>query len=230
MEIGTLAQWAGATATLIAVVVALFKEDFTRRWRSPKLSVVIRLRAPDCIKTPFFVVYKAADQATVQQETECYYFRLWIENNGNQRAERVQVYAVRLLKKHADGVFRGVESFLPMNLRWAHALDPSKPEIFGDINPKMGKHCDLGRIVNPKAPIDRLPGVPEDKTILHLDTEVEPATGSHLLPPDSYQLHLRIAAANVAPVEKRLELSIQGNWYSDQAKMFADGIGIRELG
>jgi hypothetical protein len=93
----------------------------------------------------------------------------------------------------------------------------------------MGKHCDLGRIVDPKAECDRLASVSADKTILHLDMEVEPATGSHLLPPDAYQLHLRIAAANVGPVEKRLEITIQGNWFSDQAKMFADGVGIREL-
>jgi hypothetical protein len=175
------------------------------------------------------VTFKGENEATAQLATECYYFRLWIENNGNQRAERVQVYAVRLLKRHADGVFRQAESFLPMNLRWAHSLDQGKPEIFADINPKMGKHCDLGRIVNPKAPIDRLAGVPADKTILHLDTEVEPATRSHLLPPGAYQLDLRIAAANAAPVEKRFEVNIQGNWYPDQAKMFTDGIGIREL-
>jgi hypothetical protein len=36
-------------------------------------------------------------------------------------------------------------------------------------------------------------------------------------------------AANVGPVEKLLEITIRGDWFSDQAKMFADGIGIREL-
>jgi|ERR1035437_1525932 hypothetical protein len=117
MEIGTLAQWAGATATLIAVVVALFKEDLARRWRSPKLSAVIRLRAPDCNKTPFFITTGAVDHGTMYQKTvsfDCYYFRIWIGNTGNQRAERVQVYAVRLLKKLLDSSDRGA----PVELHW----------------------------------------------------------------------------------------------------------------
>jgi len=232
MDIGTLAQWAGATATSIAVVVALFKEELVRKWRSPKLAASVRLRAPDCNKTPLFIRTTAVEQGTLHEKTiefDCFYFRIWIENVGNQRAESVQVYAAKLLKRHADGIFREVEGFLPMNLRWAHGVNPNTPTIFAEINPKMGKHCDLGRIVDPKAPIDRLEGVPKDRTILHLDVEVEPATLSHLLPPDVYEIHLRIAAANVNPVEKILEINVQGSWFAEQAKMFADGIGIREL-
>jgi hypothetical protein len=232
----SLASWFSIGATFLAVVVALFKEEITRLWRRPQLTARIALRVPDCTKTPFFCTTGAVKEGTIYQKTfsfDCYYFRLWIENTGKQRAERTQVYAGKLLKKHADGVFREVESFLPMNLRWAHSTDPTKPIIFDDINPRMGKHCDLGRVLDPKARteigIDRLDQVPPGRTILHLDVEVEPATGSHLLPPDVYQLQLRIAAANATPVDKHLEITLAGNWFADQATMFADGIGIREL-
>src|SRR5215475_3341078 len=112
MDIGTLAQWTGAAATFTASLVALFKEELVRRWRSPKLTAMIRLRAPDCNKTP---IHTRTEQGF--RTFECFYFRLWIENVGNQRAERVRVYASKLLKKHADGNFRDVEGFLPMNLR-----------------------------------------------------------------------------------------------------------------
>src|SRR2546423_6474981 len=106
MDIGTLAQWAGATATSIAVVVALFKEELVGRWRCPKLPATVSLRAPDCTETPIFLG-TGEDTLTF----DCYYFRIWIENTGNQRGESLQVYADKLLKKHADGVFRGIESF-----------------------------------------------------------------------------------------------------------------------
>jgi len=226
-------RWVAAIATWCAVVIALFKEDIVK-WRRPRLTVTVRMRAPDCTKTPMFVtkLEVPVGSLTARQRTEMfdgYYFRLWVENLGRQRAERVQVYAAKLFKKEADGAFREVQGFLPMNLRWAHSADPKEPLIFEDINPKMGRHCDLGRITDPKAPIDRLDAVPQDKTILHLDLEVEPATATHLLPPAIYRLHLRIGAANASPVEKQLEISLPGDWYSDQTKMFADGIGISEL-
>lgn len=231
MDIGTLAQWAGATATFCAVLAALFKDEIVRRWRRPVLKATIALHAPDCNKTPFFVTRGTVEHGTLYQKVftfDCFYFRLWIENTGNLRAERVQVYVAKLLKKNADGVFREVRTFTPMNLRWAHG-DPNRPEIFADINPLMGKHCDLGRIVDPIGDCDRLPNVPKEKTILHLDLEIEPGSGGHLLPPANYQLHLRIGAANVAPAEKTIEIALEGSWFADEGKMFTDGVGIREL-
>jgi len=223
MDIGTIAQWAGAGATSAAVLVALFKEDLIRLWRSPELRATVQLRAPDCTATPIHL--QMGDHIAT---FECYYFRLWIENLGRERAEAVQVYAAKLLKRHADGVFRAVEDFLPMNLRWAHS-NPTTPTIFADINPKMGRHCDLGRIVDPNSPLDKRTGVPAGRTVFHLDMEVEPATGSHLLSPDVYQLQLRIAGRNALPIEKQIEITLPGGWFPDQAKMFADGIGLREL-
>ena len=55
----------------------------------------------------------------------------------------------KLSKRHADNIFKEVESFLPMNFRWTHGHHgTNEPEIFAEgISPKMGKHCDLGRIV-----------------------------------------------------------------------------------
>lgn len=118
-----------------------------------------------------------------------------------------------------------------MNLRWAHSPD-SDPIIFDDINPGMGKHCDLGHIVDP-AHVDelgyKLPDYPNQKHLFHLDLEVKPATGSHLVPPGVYQLELRIAAANARPIEKRLEITLIGDWNRDQARMFSQCIGIKEL-
>jgi hypothetical protein len=218
MEVGTLAQWAGAAATFLAVLVALFRESAVRWFRRPRLIATIRLAAPNCVRTPMYV--EAGDQIL---EIDCYYFRLLVENQGRGRAELVQVYAGRLLRRNAGNEFIPVDEFLPLNLRWAHS-----PLIFADINPRMGRHCDLGHVVDPQSAHtvgDSLPNVPPGTPLLHLDLEVVPATRSHLLTPGTYRLQLQIAAANSRAVTTELEITLNG-WYENQEQMFSRGVGI----
>ena len=165
---------------------------------------------------------------------DCYYLRVWIQNHGTQRAEQVQVFAARLFRRHADGSFKAMTQFLPMNLRWAHSQQsPKGPEIFAEgISPGMGKHCDLGHIVDPKFASQMgksLPNVASDQVILALDLEVAPNTLSHLVPPGTYRLELKLAAANSRPVVKTVEITLTGKWFSDEAKMFSDGLGLRDV-
>jgi len=42
-----------------------------------------------------------------------------------------------------------------------------------------------------------------------------------------YRLELKIAAANVAPIDKTVELDVKGNWFDEEEVMFRDGIGLR---
>jgi len=220
------AGWAGAVATFLAVLVALFKEEIQALWRRPSLAASIRLSTPDCHKTEMTVTNTLTGQ--VLDSWPCYYFRVWVENSGNLRAEQVQMFLSRLLRKHADGSFKEEKQFLPMNLRWANSH-----EIFAEgISPKMGKHCDLGHIVHPSKATqagNTLPNVPADKVIMSLDLEVKPNTKSHLLAPGTYRLELRLAAANSTPVVLILELTLTGGWYDDESRMFADGIGISHV-
>ena len=222
MEASQWATVATAIATFLAVLVALFKEEIARFWRRPRLTASIRLAAPHCHKTHVGSVLR-------------YYFRIWVQNEGRQRAERVQVYAAKLfIRTQAAGTFRQMDNFLPMNLRWApHPLDSDSPaRIYDDISPFMGKHVDLGYIADPTGRTalgDDLPDVEPHQTIFHLDLEVLPMTLSHLLPPGVYRLELKLAAANAYPVKKQLEINHTGNWFPDEPKMFTDGIGIRRL-
>ena len=230
LEIGTLAQWASATATFLAVLVALFKDEMLRWWRKPKLSVSIALASPDCHKTK--LTYTIQKTALTYVAADCYYLRMWVTNVGKTRAERVQVFASKLSRQSADSSFKEVEAFLPMNLRWAHGQQAGNvPEIFAEgISPMMGKHCDLGHVMDPKFRKDigeDLAGVPDDQTILSLDLEIKPNTLSHLITPGVYRLELRVAAANSAPVTKVIEITITGKWFEEQAKMFTDGLGLR---
>jgi hypothetical protein len=231
IETGSLAEWVSAGATLLAVIVALFKDEIIRWRRKPKLFVAVKLAPPDCQKT--MLTYVVQRPALTRVAAECYYLRLWVENIGKTTAERVQVFAAKLFRRQADQSFREVEGFLPMNLRWAHGQPPDQtPEIFAQgISPNMGKHCDLGHIVDPKCRDEisgeGMPTVSTDNTVLALDLEVKPHTLSHLVPPGVYQLHLRVAGANCAPVTKILEINLTCQWFAAQERMFADGLGIR---
>jgi hypothetical protein len=228
--IGTLAQWAGATATFLAVLVALFKDEFLRWRRQPKLRLSASLAPPDCHKTT--LTYVIQKTAPTYRAADCYYLRLWVENAGKTRAERVQVFVAKLSRRSAAGSFKEVDQFLPMNLRWSHA-GPKAPEIFAEgISPQMGRHCDLGHVVDPslrKEVGDDLPTLADNETVLALDLEIQPNTRSHLVPPGVYRLTLRVAAANCPPRTHVLELTLTGKWFADEPRMFTDGLGIKLL-
>jgi hypothetical protein len=76
------AVWTGSIATLLAVIVALFKEEIIKLWRKPKLEARIILAAPDCHKTKMDL----CDQNGAKVESsDCFYLRLWIENTVKRK-------------------------------------------------------------------------------------------------------------------------------------------------
>jgi hypothetical protein len=164
-------------------------------------------------------------------ETDAYYFRLKVKNSGNQKAESVEVFAAELSRRLADGTFKAVTSFLPMNLVWAdiHTL------FYPAISPHTYKHCDLAHIINPEMRIDvplednTWPNVSSEKTILSFDTFVKPYTKNNLVCPGTYRLKLTVAAANSQPVNNTLEFNVTGDWYDDEQRMLEEGVGIRLL-
>jgi hypothetical protein len=218
-----------AIATFLAVIFALLKEEIVKLWRKPKLVATIKLTPPDSHKAS--MIYGSLLEPlkiTQLKQTDCYYFRLWVQNDGNIRAEKVQVFAKGLSKRTADGNFRPSEDFLPMNLQWSHTH-----ETFAEgISPKMGRHCDIGHVTFPRALKDLQEDHPDSHighTILALDLEAKPLTKNHLVLPGTYRLTLKIAAANSSPITKVIEITLTGDWFDDQIKMFADGIGIKML-
>jgi hypothetical protein len=118
---GNYAQWAGACLTACAIIVALFKETFIRWFRHPKLTARLEARHPDCVKTP--LSYEGWNGSR-------YFLRLWIENDGNERAEKVEVFLRRAWKEQT-GSFVELPEFTPMNLRWSYS-DYQKPTISTD--------------------------------------------------------------------------------------------------
>lgn len=224
-------NWASiltAIGTMLAVIVALFQKQLIALLFHPNLKARIDLSAPDCVKTK---INHYDENGRLKSQENSYYFRLWVENNGSVRAENVQVFFSKLLKKYMDGKFIEEKQFLPMNFRWSNS-PIGQVEIFTDgISPKMGKHCDIGHIVDPSTPrssaLREILNFTGEKTLLEFDLEVFPSTYSNVISPGEYQLVLQIAAANAKPKEVKLSLNFTGEWFNDETQMYSKGIGIQ---
>jgi hypothetical protein len=174
----------------------------------------------------FSVPIYSASSPISKASVDTYFLRLWIQNEGRSRAEKVQVFIRRLLRETANGTFIPMDSFIPMNLRWGNA------EVFADgISPGMGLHCNLARVADPanrKDIGDNHPDAKPNETILVLQTEMQPTNYCHILLPDNtYHIELLIAGANCRPTPYTIELTITGKWFEEREKMFQDGVMMR---
>lgn len=167
------------------------------------------------------------------KKTDAYYCRLRIENNGTQKAEFVEVFASTLWRMNTDGSYKEVETFIPINLKWANQID--RMMFFPAICRGAYKHCDLFHVINPEKRHEiqledkEWENVPKNKTILSFDTVVQITSKNYLVGPGTYQLDLIIASANSKPINKKLQICLSGEWYQDQIEMFSKGITISEM-
>jgi hypothetical protein len=224
MAPSSLAQWFAAVGTIAAVVVALFKDSILAWMRKPRLDATCEKEAPWTVKTPI-VVHDG--KGAVLWTGNCYYVRINVQNSGRTRAEKVQVYASRLAKLGADDRFADIPTFLPLNMKWTNSPADGATAVLDGISPKMAAFCDIVSLCDPANPHQSRPtGAPPNATVAQLQLEVEPFTGSHLLAPGTYRLTLRIAAANVKPVDRVFQFTHKGNWVQDDANMRLDCLGV----
>ena len=119
---GNVSSWVAALVMSLVALVALFKEEIVKRWRRPILDLSLRVTPPDCYKTESrYLRPGPRDNVPIRgfgkwHVANCYYLRLWVDNRGKTRAERVQVFATKLHHLRADGKFVEDKHFLPLNL------------------------------------------------------------------------------------------------------------------
>ena len=135
---GNAAQWAGALMTFAAVIVALFKEDIIRCRRHPKLMARIEAKHPYCLRFP------ARENRQKPWAGWTYWLRVWVKNEGNVRAEKVEVFLSQALVRN-NGSFEPVPNFTPMNLTWSNTHDT----YVEGISPQMRRFCDFAAIYDP---------------------------------------------------------------------------------
>jgi hypothetical protein len=195
------AQCFAAGGTIAAVFLALFKDFFLTWYRRPRLDASWEDNAPWTAKVPWIEPGWTGDR---------YWLRIRVENSGKTRAEKVEVYAAELSERRADGKFAPIPTFLPLDMKWSH---PDAMVIRDGISPKMATFCDIVALCDPAKPNPRFQGQqpPGAAPINPAELQLEAITTCNLLPPGTYQLRLRIAAANAKPINKILEFTHTGS-------------------
>ncbi len=217
---GAVANWLVAAGTIILAAVAIFQETIRGCFYRPAFQVSIKTEPPDCVAVPF-------TQPDGTFVADSVYLRLWVENIGNATAKNAEVYAQELHRKRADGMWERVAAFPPMNLKWSNA----GTIYFPSIAPEMGKHCDVGHIVDPvrrhllheDAP--RL-ALASQQASLAFDLMAAPNHRGHIIGPGEYRLDILVAAENVRPIKRTISISLRGTWDADEGRMLRDGVGV----
>lgn len=217
-------QWVIAIGTAILAVIALF-QDYIRSWiKTPTLEVTTGSCTPFCKKLLFI----AKDDS--EKKADGYALRIKVKNvnplfHTKTRAECVEVFALRLLKKRTDGSFQPIQEFEPRNLLWSNSFYP-----FSDISPEMERYCFIGRLINPKDrhnfPDFDVESYNMNETCLRIDIDIARNTKEHIIPPGTYHIECLIGSANTKAFKKTFEISISGEWFDDEIRMYEKGLRI----
>lgn len=209
---GNVAQLAGVFVTGAAVLVALFKEDFIRRRRHPKLTASIEAKHPYCIRTA--VQWPGPNQERPWRGWK-YWLRVWVKNEGNVRAEKPEVFLSRAWVWNDNRSFEPLPNFTPMNLLWSYTDDA----YVDGISPDMRRLCDIGSILEPtySNPANPLQSLSETRLVLRLQNHTD------WLPPGRYKFELKIAGSNCEPVTHCIHLHLTGRWHEEPTEMLAHG-------
>lgn len=220
-----------AIATVLAVVAALFIAiwgDWLKSLTSsPKLTLSISMKPPDCHRIQVIVQFPvqaapllnpgAMATPPLPLAFDAYYFRLSVGNDGGTVARNVGVRAVELARlDQASGTFTNDPHFMSMDLTWSHA---GGGVVAAKIDPQLPKHCDLAQVNE------------ADPTLLQFCTEVSPNEVAPGVFPTKksagvYRLRVAATADNSKPVYRILKIVYDGNWYQSEADMFTKGVLI----
>ena len=73
---------------------------------------------------------------------------------------------------------------------------------------------------------EAIPDIDPSETVFSLDLEVLPNTRSHVVPPGTYRLGLKIAGANCTVTDWTVDFTLTGKWFAEENRMFQEGIAI----
>jgi len=183
---------------------------------------------PDCHKVPM----RAPDAQGNPLLTDAYYCRLQVVNKGNRAARNVEVYAKSLSRLRLDGQWEEVETFIPMNLLWAHM---GNQIFFPRIGPGVPKHCGLFHVVNPKdryrisGEATKNDSANQTDAVISFDLMAKSFALGHLVPKGTYKMAVVAAADNARSVENSYTIKIDGLWSDDEEKMLSQLIAIEQV-
>lgn len=221
--------WTGvaAVATFLAVVVALvlgiWGDELRTLGRSPRLSLTLD-PAPN-----HFQRFTHPAGGTVEYDV-----RISVTNEGDFGAKNVEVVAVELMVKQADGGFSRDPVFMAMNLRRTHTGDTIAPivhrgvprpyDLLACYDPALqqawkrkGLLFDLSTVISPVAAQPIVAGRPV----------ALPDEYPSWKPAGTYRLSLAVVADGIAPVTKVVEITWTGRWWDYAADFFKNELTVR---
>lgn len=224
----TLAQWVSGIATTLAVIVALFRDPIRGWWNKPDLKVTCTAEVPETVRVRTTVWEgKWPGGGGGRWDGDCYFVRIKVENKGRTRAEKIQVSALNLAKRGLDNKFVDLRTTLPFNMRWSNGPPNAPVTVLDGISREMWAFCDIVSICDPTNPYQRRPTATSvGATVGQLQLEFDLPDEWRFLAPGTYQLTLRIAAANAAPICKVVEFTHDGGWTQDDVAMRRDYLAV----
>jgi len=131
----------------------------------------------------------------------------------------------------AEGRFRvSKDLHTRLKMKWSNHPPTEPVTILDGISREMWAFCDIVSLCDPANQYQRrpagMPAHPAPITVGQLQLEFDLPDEWQLLAPGTYQLTLRIGAANAAPICKVLEFTHDGRWTPDDPAMRRDYLDV----
>ncbi len=148
------------------------------------------------------------------------YFRLRIQNVGWRTAEDVEVTLEGVERFH-DGQFALDIQFMPLRLFWSHWRE-HRFEL--SIPPGTYRHCDLGFVLDPAAPMPPLRPCDNNQLQFWFDVFSRPNTGRTSLLPGRYRFTVSAFGRDVTIASRTIEVTWNGIWHDSFSEMLRDSL------
>ncbi len=217
-------EFAGVIVALLIGIAGLMQDSIKPLFYRPALRTCYQLGVP--------YGHKVASRNEVGAFLcDNYYFRIKIENTGNETLQDVEIVAEECYREVSLEKYEKVEDFLPLNLSWAH-----KPSIctLPFIRDGFYWFCSFGYIQkSEQAELDkygRFFNGSNFRVVCTLDTIPKPYSGEHVLVPGDYVIFLVVTAKNMKPERRHVKLHFEDYWDDDRDAMFRiDQLSINEF-
>jgi hypothetical protein len=197
-----------ALIALILGVAAIFDIQgiVKKQLNKPKLKVDFKLSPPEAIRL------------TIDQTISFYAFKLKILNNGNYQMEDVEILIEEIYKEERPLTYIKAEDFLPLNLNWLGIDSITMPKI----QPQLFKYCELGFMFKKEHIISKNHIPQSIDVVITTHQVIRPNANTYTFYPGRYKLKLIIAANNLVPEHRNIEINFNNSWYDSEEEMFSN--------
>jgi hypothetical protein len=215
--IGGEEEFAGVIVAVFIGLAGLMQDSIKSLFYQPALRMVYQSGVP--------YGHKVTSRADGTIICENYYFRIKVENTGNEAMQDIEIVAEECRKEISPGVYEKVEDFLPLNLSWAH-----KPPVgtMPFIRDDFYWFCSFGYIRKSEQAnldlYDKFASGSNSHVVCTLDTIPKPNSGEHILVPGDYEISLVVTAKNLKPERRLVRLHFEDEWDDDRDAMFRKNV------